>query len=150
MRKLVQGIVEFRRKRRPDYAEAFARLALRQKPDALYIACSDSRVQAFRRDGWISRLVSEGMMQGNDLRQVIYLIPGFKETAALTFTAERRRFDEYVAVFDAAAEKTQGARAAPLSFLGIDLGETVRATVVGAFIGACIGLLKKLRSRRNA
>lgn len=46
MRKLVQGIVEFRHKRRPDYAETFSRLALRQKPDALYIACSDSRVQA--------------------------------------------------------------------------------------------------------
>jgi carbonic anhydrase len=46
MRKLVQGIVDFRRKRRPDYAETFSRLALRQKPDALYIACSDSRVQA--------------------------------------------------------------------------------------------------------
>jgi len=46
MRKLVQGIVEFRRSRRPDYAETFSRLALRQKPDALYIACSDSRVQA--------------------------------------------------------------------------------------------------------
>jgi carbonic anhydrase len=46
MHKLVQGIVEFRRSRRPDYAETFARLALRQKPDALYIACSDSRVQA--------------------------------------------------------------------------------------------------------
>ena len=46
MRRLVQGIVEFRKNRRPDYAETFARLALRQKPDALYIACSDSRVQA--------------------------------------------------------------------------------------------------------
>src|SRR6267378_1821163 len=46
MRKLVQGIVDFRKSRRPDYAETFARLALRQKPDALYIACSDSRVQA--------------------------------------------------------------------------------------------------------
>src|SRR5438132_266255 len=46
MRKLVQGIVDFRKGRRPDYAETFARLALRQKPDALYIACSDSRVQA--------------------------------------------------------------------------------------------------------
>src|SRR3989440_11138284 len=46
MRKLLQGIVDFRRKRRPDYAETFSRLALRQKPDALYIACSDSRVQA--------------------------------------------------------------------------------------------------------
>src|SRR5256714_6598787 len=46
MRKLVQGIVDFRNGRRPYYAETFARLALRQKPDALYIACSDSRVQA--------------------------------------------------------------------------------------------------------
>src|SRR2546421_1697346 len=46
MRKLVQGIVDFRRKRRPDYAGTFSRLALRQKPDALYIACFDSRVQA--------------------------------------------------------------------------------------------------------
>src|SRR2546425_13171604 len=46
MRKLVQGIVDFRKSRRLDYAETFARLALRQKPDALYIACSDSRVQA--------------------------------------------------------------------------------------------------------
>src|SRR5437899_12639730 len=46
MRKLVQGIVDFRKGRRPDYAETFARLALRQKADALYIACSDSRVQA--------------------------------------------------------------------------------------------------------
>src|SRR5438045_8534248 len=46
MRKLVQGIVDFRRKRRTDYAETLSRLALRQKPDALYISCSDSRVQA--------------------------------------------------------------------------------------------------------
>src|SRR5438105_11653985 len=46
MRKLVQGIVDFRKGRRPDYAETFARLALRQKADALYISCSDSRVQA--------------------------------------------------------------------------------------------------------
>jgi len=44
MRKLLRGIVEFRRARRPDYAETFARLALEQKPDALFVACSDSRV----------------------------------------------------------------------------------------------------------
>jgi len=42
--KLLRGIAEFRRTRRPDYAETFARLALGQKPDALLIACSDSRV----------------------------------------------------------------------------------------------------------
>lgn len=44
MRKLLQGIVEFRRTVRPDYRETFRRLALEQKPDTLFIACSDSRV----------------------------------------------------------------------------------------------------------
>jgi carbonic anhydrase len=44
MQKLLRGIVEFRKTRRADYAETFARLALGQHPDALLIACSDSRV----------------------------------------------------------------------------------------------------------
>lgn len=44
MKKLVRGIVEFREKVLPDYREKFARLALGQAPDALFIACSDSRV----------------------------------------------------------------------------------------------------------
>jgi carbonic anhydrase len=44
VKKLLRGIAEFRRTRRADYAETFARLALTQKPDALLIACSDSRV----------------------------------------------------------------------------------------------------------
>ncbi|HJT86553.1 MAG TPA: carbonic anhydrase [Bryobacteraceae bacterium] len=44
MKKLIQGILEFRRNVRPDYRETFARLALGQAPDALFIACSDSRV----------------------------------------------------------------------------------------------------------
>lgn len=44
MRKLVQGIVDFRRRVRPEVRETFARLALGQRPDALFIACSDSRV----------------------------------------------------------------------------------------------------------
>jgi carbonic anhydrase len=44
MKKLRQGIVEFRHRRRPEYAETFARLALGQAPDALFVACSDSRV----------------------------------------------------------------------------------------------------------
>jgi carbonic anhydrase len=44
MKKLVRGIVEFRQKTYPDYAEKFARLALGQRPDSLFIACSDSRV----------------------------------------------------------------------------------------------------------
>ncbi len=44
MKKLLRGIAEFRKTRRPEYAETFARLALGQKPDALFLACSDSRV----------------------------------------------------------------------------------------------------------
>lgn len=44
MRKLLNGIAEFRRDRRPEYAATFARLALGQTPDALFVACSDSRV----------------------------------------------------------------------------------------------------------
>ncbi|HET7768194.1 MAG TPA: carbonic anhydrase [Chloroflexota bacterium] len=44
MRKLIKGIVDFRQKRQPDYRETFRRLALEQKPDCLFIACSDSRV----------------------------------------------------------------------------------------------------------
>lgn len=44
MKKLLRGIVEFREKVRPGVRETFARLALGQSPDALLIACSDSRV----------------------------------------------------------------------------------------------------------
>jgi carbonic anhydrase len=44
MKKLIRGIVEFRNQLRPEYAETFARLALGQYPDTLFIACSDSRV----------------------------------------------------------------------------------------------------------
>lgn len=44
MRKLVRGIVDFRNNVRPRTRATFARLALGQSPDALFIACSDSRV----------------------------------------------------------------------------------------------------------
>ena len=44
MRKLVQGIVDYRNRVRPAARHTFARLALGQSPDALFIACSDSRV----------------------------------------------------------------------------------------------------------
>jgi carbonic anhydrase len=44
MRKLIQGIVDFRKNLREENRTLFAKLALGQKPDALFIACSDSRV----------------------------------------------------------------------------------------------------------
>ena len=44
MRKLIQGIVDFRQNRTEESRALFAKLALGQKPDVLFIACSDSRV----------------------------------------------------------------------------------------------------------
>lgn len=44
MKKLIQGILEFRSRLTPEYRKVFAQLALGQSPDALLIACSDSRV----------------------------------------------------------------------------------------------------------
>lgn len=44
MRKLIMGIVDFRERMLPQYAERFRDLASTQSPDALFITCSDSRV----------------------------------------------------------------------------------------------------------
>jgi carbonic anhydrase len=44
VKKLLRGIVDFHKTVRPRVRETFARLALGQSPDALLIACSDSRV----------------------------------------------------------------------------------------------------------
>lgn len=44
MKKLINGILEFHKNIRPSYRETFAKLALGQAPDALLVACSDSRV----------------------------------------------------------------------------------------------------------
>lgn len=44
MKKLIQGIVDFRKGLTNESRELFAQLALGQKPDALFVACSDSRV----------------------------------------------------------------------------------------------------------
>ncbi len=44
MKKLIRGIIEFRANVRPKVKRTFAQLALGQRPDALFVACSDSRV----------------------------------------------------------------------------------------------------------
>jgi carbonic anhydrase len=46
MKKLVQGLIDFHAHVRPNVKDTFARLAQGQAPDALFIACSDSRVAA--------------------------------------------------------------------------------------------------------
>jgi carbonic anhydrase len=44
MKKLIWGIVDFRERLLPDYAQRFHELAHGQKPEALFVTCSDSRV----------------------------------------------------------------------------------------------------------
>lgn len=44
MKKLIQGIIDFRKGLTEESRALFAKLALGQKPDTLFIACSDSRV----------------------------------------------------------------------------------------------------------
>lgn len=44
MKKLIQGIVDFRKNLTEESRNLFAKLALGQAPDVLFIACSDSRV----------------------------------------------------------------------------------------------------------
>jgi len=44
VKKLIRGIIEFRKNVLDEYRETFAKLALGQSPDTLFIACSDSRV----------------------------------------------------------------------------------------------------------
>jgi carbonic anhydrase len=44
MKKLINGIVDFRKNVRHTVKDTFALLALGQRPDTLFIACSDSRV----------------------------------------------------------------------------------------------------------
>lgn len=46
MKNLVHGIIHFQKTKRPGYQELFAKLALKQTPNTLFIACSDSRVAA--------------------------------------------------------------------------------------------------------
>ena len=44
MKKLIQGIINFRQTTQENYKDLFARLAKGQSPETLFISCSDSRV----------------------------------------------------------------------------------------------------------
>jgi carbonic anhydrase len=42
--KIVDGVLQFQKDVYPDYRDLFERLALSQRPDALFITCADSRI----------------------------------------------------------------------------------------------------------
>lgn len=94
MRKLLRGIVEFRTNVRSGVRDTFRRLALGQSPDALFIACSDSRV--------VPNLFAS--TEPGDLfvvRNVGNLIPpcatgGDSEAAALEFAIVQLRVSDIV------------------------------------------------------
>jgi len=44
MKKLIKGIVNFRKNHKNDYCDKFSQLSQRHEPDALFVACCDSRV----------------------------------------------------------------------------------------------------------
>src|SRR5437762_81387 len=44
MHKLIRGIIDFRERLLPKYAERFSMLAHHQSPEVLFITCADSRV----------------------------------------------------------------------------------------------------------
>jgi len=44
MKKMIEGVIDFRKKSLISYREKFSKLALKQFPDVLFVACCDSRV----------------------------------------------------------------------------------------------------------
>ncbi|HXT20967.1 MAG TPA: hypothetical protein VN923_09470, partial [Thermoanaerobaculia bacterium] len=93
------------------------------------------------------------------MRTLHYLIPGGSETAALTYSATAETFDQYLPIFEAAAQKTEGAAEAPMT---AKVGQKLLATGVsaddwqkifsvgGKWIGALLGLGVVLLASRLA
>lgn len=73
MRKLLRGILDFRRTRREENRATFAELVLGQKPDALLIGCSDSRVAV----NWFASLDPGDLFV---IRNVGNLVPPYEFT----------------------------------------------------------------------
>ena len=73
MKKLIQGLVDFRRHTLPAYRLTFAKLAKSQNPDCLFIACSDSRVDP-------AQIFDVNPGQVFVVRNVAALVPPFETT----------------------------------------------------------------------
>lgn len=93
MKKLIQGVLEFRRTKRESVLETFAQLALGQSPDVLLIACSDSRVA-------VNVFASTDPGDMFVVRNVGNMVPPYKDVennpasavaAAVEFAVERLR-----------------------------------------------------------
>ena len=94
----------------------------------------------------VARLVLEMSVRGVEVRQIAYLIPAADQTATLTFTVERSRFDEYVDAIDIAAGKTEGVGAAAGAGSGFN---GVQWIAVVALAAAAFALFAGLRSRKS-
>ena len=81
MRKLINGILEFRQKYHSHYLENFSHLALGQFPDTLFIACSDSRVVP-------NLFASTNPGDLFVIRNVGNMIPAFSSSSSCMGTAE--------------------------------------------------------------
>jgi carbonic anhydrase len=91
LKKLINGVLEFRRSKRAEVLNTFAQLALGQSPDVLLIACSDSRVA-------VNVFASTDPGDMFVMRNVGNLVPPYKDVennpasavaAAVEFAVER-------------------------------------------------------------
>ena len=75
MEKLIRGIVDFQVSKADDYRGLFAKLALGQKPDTFFLACSDSRVA-------VNVFASTDPGDLFVMRNVGNIIPAFKQDSS--------------------------------------------------------------------
>jgi carbonic anhydrase len=74
MKKLIEGLLDFRKNVLPERRELFAKLALGQSPDALFVTCSDSRVAP----NWFASTNPGDLFV---VRNIGNLVPPYKEAS---------------------------------------------------------------------
>jgi carbonic anhydrase len=94
VKKLIQGILDFRKNVLPSKRETFAKLAIGQDPDVLFITCSDSRVAP----NWFASTDPGDLFV---IRNVGNLVPPFEASdssvaAALEFAVQNLKVQDIV------------------------------------------------------
>ena len=92
-----------------------------------------------------ARLLTEVTVNGNIVRQAVFLIPGAGQSLVLTYSSSPQEFARYLPTFDASAAATVGA-VEPRSPAGPWEG-ILQKTLIGGVIGALGGMLQS-RFRR--